>query len=145
MYFSVICLLFLLKLRWPKDKSIITIIRTRYGEDIVNTFRSYEKNLMKFNKTGKDIWFLNECKLYDIIPKFLNIRFSNNDYYDLQLCRKFKRDLLKHELNKKYKIRRELKELFTNQLITLRNVLSTIDYYHIVNYVDFLVCRIKKC
>ena len=55
MFITSICLLFLIKLRWPQKKPITQILKQRYGNDIVNVFRSYEKDLLKYNKAGKDI------------------------------------------------------------------------------------------
>ena len=101
MFISVLCLLFLIKLRWPKIKSFIHLLRYRYGDDTVDTFRSYEKHLLKYHKTGKDLWFLNQCKFFEITPTFLNIKFSNEDYGSLPICKKLKKDLLQHEINKK--------------------------------------------
>ena len=43
MFVTAVCVLFLLKLKWPKSKNFYQTIHERYGHDTLKTVRKYEK------------------------------------------------------------------------------------------------------
>ena len=95
MFVTAVCVLFLVKLRWPKKKSLYDIVYTRYGQETLKIVRDYEKDLSRFNKTSLDIGFLQKCKLFHIYPKFLDFKLSRREFQSTSACRRFKEDLLK--------------------------------------------------
>ena len=56
--------LFLARLRFPAQDSIITILRRRYGDGLVEKFD------FKYRKALLDLEFLQSCKKEKLIPKF---------------------------------------------------------------------------
>ena len=55
MFITAVCVLFLIKLRWPKNKSIYDTVFKRYGQQTLKIVREYERDLTRFNKASLDI------------------------------------------------------------------------------------------
>ena len=62
--------LFLVRCRFPTQFSIISILRKRYGENLVKSVRTLEKLDFKHKKTQLDLEFLRTCKKNNVIPIF---------------------------------------------------------------------------
>ena len=60
--------LFIIRLRFPPDKSIAEIITTRYGRPVLSQYRILEKTEYKLKKGKADIQFLQTCQDNNIIP-----------------------------------------------------------------------------
>ena len=101
MFVSALCVLFLIKLRWPANKSIYDIVYERYGQKVLRSLRVYEKNLNRYNKAGLDIGYLEKCKRYGVYPKFLNFKLSRPEFHQTQACDKFKSELVGFEIRSK--------------------------------------------
>ena len=63
-FITAVCVLFLIKLRWSKKKSIYDIVYVRYGQETLKIVRDYEKDLSRFNRTSLDIGFLQISYLF---------------------------------------------------------------------------------
>ena len=70
-------LLFLVRLRFPVDKSIPCVLPSRYGNTVIKDIRKFEKIDFALRKCKLDQLFLETCLENQIIPKFLNFRVSN--------------------------------------------------------------------
>ena len=68
---------FLVRLRFPVDKSIAYILRSRYGNALVKDIRKFEKIDFAFRKCKLDLLFLEACLESQVIPKFLKFCVSN--------------------------------------------------------------------
>ena len=97
MFITAVCVLFLIKLRWPNNKSLYDTVFERYGQETLKLVRDYEKDLSRFNKASLDIGFLQKCKLFHIFPTFLNFKLSKEEFHATRACRRFKVDLLNYE------------------------------------------------
>lgn len=71
MFITSLVIFFILKLRFPKNKSIATIIQQRYGEQVLKLYRNCEKTDFKLKKTEEDISFLQTCIENKLTPKFV--------------------------------------------------------------------------
>ena len=69
--------LFLVRCRFPTQFSIVSILRKRYGEDLVKSVRKLEKLDFKHKKAQLDLEFLQTCKRNNVIPNFLRFRLAN--------------------------------------------------------------------
>ena len=69
--------LFLARLRFPAQDSIIKILRRRYGDGLVKKVRKFEKFDFKYRKALLDLEFLQSCKKEKLIPKFLQFKVAN--------------------------------------------------------------------
>ena len=70
--------LFLLKLRFPANKSVADIIRKRYGSEAVKLLRKFEKLDFKIRKNEADLQFLQRCHQEGLAPKFRNFKLANS-------------------------------------------------------------------
>ena len=59
MFITAVCFIFLIKLRWPKTKSLYDTVFERYGQTTLKVVRDFEKDLSRFNKASLDT-----CRLY---------------------------------------------------------------------------------
>ena len=73
MFVTAVCVLFLIKLRWPKKKNFYDTVYMRYGQETLKIVRNYDKDLSRFNKASLDIGFLQKCKLFHIYPKIFYV------------------------------------------------------------------------
>ena len=72
-----LALLFIIRIRFPADKSIAHILRSRYGNALVKEVSKLEKIDYKLRKCRLDIVFLETCLNNNIIPTFLSFRVTN--------------------------------------------------------------------
>ena len=70
--------LFMLRLRFPSDKSIANVIRSRYNDEIVKQIPRFEKLDFKIRKNEADLDFLQFCQQNDLILKFLNFKVASS-------------------------------------------------------------------
>ncbi len=70
--------LFILRTRFPAQKSIASIIRERYGNPILKLQRKLESVDTKLRKAKLDLEFLNNCRDNGLIPHFLDFHLANN-------------------------------------------------------------------
>ena len=70
-------LLFLVRLRFPVDKSIAYVLRSRLENTVVKGIRKFEKIDFALRKCKLDLLFLEGCLENQVIPKFLSFHLSN--------------------------------------------------------------------
>ena len=79
MFVTAVCVLFLLKLKWPKSKNFHETIHERYGHDTLKTVRRYERDLSRYNKVALDITdFPSEMQTIASRDQFKPIRIGEN-------------------------------------------------------------------
>ena len=96
--------LFLLKLRFPANKSVAEIICKRYGVDAVKRLRKFEKLDFKIRKNEADLEFLQMCHQDGLTPKFLNFKLANSSLKHSKTCKQYQLMLLKEEIKMKRSI-----------------------------------------
>ena len=94
-------LLFLIKIRFPKIKGFIEVLKDRYGLDSVRNYRKLERIDLKLKKASLDLEFLETCKKYETIPKFLYFKTYNRKFNSTLLYKSFQFKLLDFEINSK--------------------------------------------
>ena len=90
--------LFLLKLRFPGNKSVEEIIRKRYGSEAVKWLRKFEKLDFKIRKNEANLQFLQSCHHEGLTPKFLNFELANSSLKHSRTCKQCQLMLLKEEI-----------------------------------------------
>ena len=98
MFVTSLILLFLLRIRFPNNIPITSRIVSRYNTNALSCFRRYESTLKKLNKARLDLIFLNTCKYFDSIPKFLRIRVLRRPTANSSETRSFYKSLLVSEI-----------------------------------------------
>lgn len=74
MFVWTLVLLFILKIRYPRNQPISNTIKNKYGEPGLKCFRNLENIWRKRDKLVCDIKYLEWCYVYETIPKFLKIK-----------------------------------------------------------------------
>ena len=74
MIVAAIIFLFLIRLQFPKSKSISEILRRRYGQSILKILRTFEKLNYLIRKAELDLEFLLRCRDSNVIPNFLTFK-----------------------------------------------------------------------
>ena len=86
-YGSVLALVFIIKLWRSSHKNPIEYIRARYGQDTVKFFRSWEESWKKVERFRLDLEFLETCKSYNIIPKFVRFKLYKKSLHTADFSR----------------------------------------------------------
>ena len=133
--FLIFVYLFLVKLRFPKNTPLSSIITNRYGQPVLKVFRQFEKSYYKKEKCIQDLIFLKKCKVYNVMPKFLYFKLYNKNLHNSVMYKRWQNKLLNTEINNKNKHLKKMTEQtieFSNQL---KSRTTFIDYY----YLNFFV------
>ena len=102
-YLIGLVFLFIIRIRFPRGKSIADIIRNRYGEAFVKKIRRFKKCDFKLRKCHLDLRFLLDCKKSGVIPKFLRFKLANRHLNNSHVYRKCQLRLLEEEIKSKRK------------------------------------------
>lgn len=131
MFYSVLALLFIIRLRFPKDVSVADIIRRRYGAPVLHLDRKYEKHLYKLEKLKCDASFLDTCIKHGLTPNFLRFKVYNDGLRRSRLYRNCQSMFLRNELQSK---QRGINSV-NNEVSAIRNQLkpsvSWLDFSHL--------------
>ena len=127
---AVIIFLFLVRLWFPKSKSIGEVIRARYNENTVKRIWKLEKLDYRLHKAELDLEFLCKCNNNNVISKFLNCHLANN-HLKVSTNKQCQSNLLREEIRQKKSTVRILQKEFTCLKASLQNVLNLIDFAHV--------------
>ena len=121
--------------------NVIYDIVQKYSQLSTSKLRKLEKLSIKLKKADPDITFLSNCKVFNVIPKFLAFNLPNTNDSD---SRFIKKQLLRTALKKKdkrYKLEKELRKIS----IEVYCLLSSLDCYIIRALIKKNVnCMVKK-
>ena len=120
--------LFIIRIRFPKSKSIADIVRSRCGEAFVRKIHKFEKSDYKLRKGHLDLRFLLECKKNNLMPKFLQFKLGNRHLHNSVVYKKCQMKLLEEEIRAKRK-RINILEKDTKRIKEeLQGTLSCLDF-----------------
>ena len=128
---AAIVFLFLIRLRFPKSKSISDIIRRRYSQSTLKRIRKFEKLDYRLRKAELDLEFLLRCRDSNVIPNFLNFRVSSHYLKASLTYRQCQLKLLQEEIRHKKSDIRVLKKEFNSSHSSLQHEISFIDFAHV--------------
>ena len=128
---AVLAFLFIVRLRFPRDKSVGEVIRSRYGNAALKLARKVEKTDFKLRKTKLDLEFLETCLHHGVTPTFLKFRLSNRHLQTSPAYRSCQSKLLREEIKIKNARIRHLESTFTSLKASLRDELRLVDYTHV--------------
>ena len=134
---------FILSLRYPSHVSIADVTRRRYGEAVLDCFRSWERAIEKYQKCLADIVFLEACKDADLVPRFLLFKLANRKLKRSSEATRSRRRLLDVELRNKIKCRNTLKESMHIMECRFKQSIRPIDFVKYRIVVDETVERRK--
>ena len=106
--------------------NIIYNIVQKYNQLSTSKLRKLEKLSIKLKKANLDITFLSNCKVFNVIPKFLAFNLPNTNDADSRFIRKrLLRSSLKKRKDERYKLEKELRKIS----IEVYGLLSSLDCY----------------
>ena len=130
---AVFLLQFILKLRFPANTSITTILQRRYGSSGFQSFRTFEKLDKKYRKATLDLKFLTSCEFFGVVPKFLHFKLANSRLRSSQMYDRCMKRLLKTEMAQKKKHLKRMENEIKTSKEHLRSIYSWLDYNHLVS------------
>ena len=130
--FKVFTLVIVAICRWrfPRNKSIATVIRSRYGNYVVKDIRRFEKLDFRYRKISLDIEFLKNCERHNVIPKFLQFRTATRHTLPLDYI-KYQKLMLRDEIKIKEDLLVSAEKAFQKENDSLRGKISRFDFAHI--------------
>ena len=96
--------LFIVRLRYPSEKSVAEVIRKRYNDNIVKQISKFEKLDYKIRKNEADLEFLTSFQHNQLTPKFLNFKVASSNLPYSKTYRQCQGHLLKKEIKDKTNI-----------------------------------------
>ena len=123
--------LFLIRTRFPQQKSITDIIRSRYGRDTVKLIRKFEKLDFRFRKAQLGLDFLEYCQRNELIPNFLFFKLANRKLQGFEAYRQCQTRFLNEEITQKKSNIRQLTNEFSSCKTEVYESLNYIDFTHI--------------
>ena len=144
MFPFTLALLFIIRLRFPSNKSLFQVIRERYGAATVKAVRQWESASRRSEKIALDVDFLVRCLTHGIVPKFLKIKLYRKSLTRTDVYRDFQRQLLEKEIWQKRRLQKHQKTIMLRLSLDVKKKLSWIDYNHVSNFVSNSVCKLNK-
>ena len=130
-YVISLTLLFIIRLRFPSNKSIADIITTRYGRPVLHLIRKFESLDFKHRKVLLDLEFLENCIKHDLIPTFVRFKVANHRLKKSKAYKECQMKLLRQEISNKNSKLNVLNKKLSSLKSDIRNKVSWIDFAHI--------------
>ena len=99
----IVLLSTLLNIRFRNGTPLHSIIRERYGQPIVQVVRRLENATIHLEDHIHQSKFLQQCKTYNLTPKFLNFKLYNRRLQTSDDYVAFQRKILDNEIRYKTK------------------------------------------
>ena len=133
--------MFLVRLRFPSRLSLLQVIRNRYGDTIVKLVRKFEKVDFKHRKTALDLNFLQICRSFNVVSKFLQFHGTNKSLRSSQAYQKCLNHLLLAEINN----RKKDLEVLVNELSSVKsNLLRILHFLHLNHVCNIIISNNEK-
>ena len=136
MFITALVVLFIFKLRFPRNQPLPQVITRRYGLPTLRLFRKYEKAYQKVEKLKCDRKFLIVCKSHEVLPRFLHFKLYRKTLHNSKLYRSWQFKLLHLEITSKnrqiLKFQKSLEECKTN----LKSSVSVLDFICMNNFIE---------
>ena len=144
MFPLTLALLFLIRLRFPSNKSLFQVIRERYGAATVKTVRQWESVSRKCEKLALNEDFLMRCLNHGIFPKFLKFRLYRRSLTRTDIYKGFQSQLLEREIWQQRRLKKRQESVMSSLNLEVRNSVSWIDYNHVSHFVSNSVHKLSK-
>lgn len=126
---SALVLFTLLIWKLRVTKSTAEVLTTRYGRTALSTYRELERCEQKVAKTQLDITFLQNCKEYNVLPKFLKFKVYSRTFSRTETYREWQNTLLERECKQQQKKLKTLQARLASCKLRLKNLVSFLDYW----------------
>ena len=136
LFAQVLVFIFLIRLRFPADKSIADVLRGRYGNPALNLYRRLEKLDFRKRKTECDVNYLTTCVQHDLIPRFVHFKPYKRQLTHSRLYRSCQRRFVDLELRNKRSDLRQVTDKFNNVYNELKQIVYGFDFNHLLNLIE---------
>ena len=133
MWFVLFAIKFLLNIRYQNGRSIVDIITSRYGQEVLICYRRLEKLHLKVEKLKLDIKFLETCIAFDRIPKFLNFKIYCSEFRNTRKYKSWQLYLLERELKIQKRKVIKFSMSYKSALSDFKNNVSFLDFHYFFN------------
>ena len=127
MYSSVLALLFLIQAWCGSHENVPEYLRNKYGSNCLVSYHRWTNISRKCKKAELDLEFLQKCKIYHVVPKFLRFKLYRKSLKSANFYRKWQNKLLTNELNLKKSSCHKLRMSVDHHEQALAKSLSTLD------------------
>ena len=110
------------------QNNLPAFIHNKYGSNIKKIFWNYGNSLQKLRKAELDIDFLNKCKTYNVIPKFLKFKLYRKDLMKSHHYQSYQNKLLNNEIECRKRTVRRLTDVVSRYLQELHSSITTFHY-----------------
>ena len=141
MFILSLVLLFIIKLRFPRNKSIADVLTERYGRPVLTLYRCLERQDFRVRKVQCDLHFLHCCQSQNLIPNFLKFKLANRQLQHSRSYRNCQRDFLACEIRNKTRALRNCRTRRDELSTQLRAAVSFIDFNHLNNLIENVNCK----
>ena len=121
------------RFRFPRGESLPTVIRRRYGNDVLKLVRKYERTERKTRKAELDHSFLEKCVELSLTPKFLNFKVTNENLRNSSAYATSQENLLHTEIGHKRDSIDQLRVQLESIKEELQSKMNCIDYSHVIS------------
>ena len=119
---------YLIKLRFPRNKGFVEVLKHRYGPSALQQFRLFERLDFKLRKAKLDLDFLQTCKRHETIPRFLHFKVYNYNVPATTFYRSFQFRLLDFEIRQKTNLIKRTQAKLDLACIDFKNKVSHLDF-----------------
>ncbi len=116
--------------------SVFQVISNRYGLPGRTAFRRATKSALKVQKCILDLHFLETCKAYSRVPRFLRIKVAIKNVQQTKLYKSMVNKLLNFEIRAKHRNLSRLKNEHKINLEHLRSLFTWLDYKVVSNKIN---------
>lgn len=132
---------FLCLSRFSQHNSLADVTRDRYGEEVLATFRTYERTSIKRAKLEQDLDFLKKCQDANLFPVFLRFKLSNSRLQNSKAVAKCRRRLLANEIKAKV---RELQRVEERLSCVKSDLLAAVRWIDFIHYESVVLKTVEK-
>ena len=130
---ATLVITFLIRLRFPPQKGFTNIMLQRYGPESLKHYRKLNKLDFRMKKTLLDLDFLETCKRYETVPKFLKFKVYNRAFTSTYLYKSFQFRMLDYEIKQKKKHLKFLKNCHDSTLSKFKDNVNSFDFWILSN------------
>ena len=140
-------ILFIFKLRYPSGKSVIEILRGKYGHSYVKLYIKIEDLHYKCHKLKLDIEFLELCLCHNLYPKFLNFKVYCKQFRNTSEYKSWQKKLLLREIKLQNRKLKSTEDIYNTDYTKFKETLSFLDftfcYFKIVKRTRHNINRVR--
>ena len=127
---------FIFLCRFPKSKSVPSVLKSRYDQTAVHDFRKLESIAYKLLKHKNDVEFLLKCREADLVPVFLQYKLANNRMKNSPGVRRDRQRLLWLEIVWHRKCITKLSSQHSQMSAKMKGYMRRIDLVFLTQYID---------